>query len=411
MWPRPSKAPAVAGDPGTVFIVAGEPSGDLLGAAFMRALRARRPGVRFTGVGGSAMAGEGLSSLFPMSDIAVMGIGPVVARLPLILRRIRETTAAALAAEPNLVLLVDSPDFCKRVGRKLKAARPATRIAVYVSPTVWAWRPGRARRLSGFADRLLALLPFEPEVHRVLGGPDTRYVGHPILDAIGDLRPADGRGAAPLAAGRRPNLVVLPGSRLSEVTRLMEPFGAALGLLRDRIGAFDLVLPAVDHVAPTVEAEAARWPVAPRIVRGTAAKHAAFRAADAALAASGTVTLELAVAAVPMVTAYRLDWLGRRVKPFIRRPAGLETVVPVLSAVLPNVIGADEAVPILIDDACRPEEIALLTEALLRGGPARERQLRLFDKVLDAMRPAGSLPPGEAAAAAVLDLLDDPARG
>ena len=391
--------------PKRIFIVAGETSGDHLGADLMAALSRRFAGaLDFTGVGGPTMTAAGLKSLFPMSDIAVMGLWPVLERLPRILRRIRETAAAAIAARPDVLVLIDSPDFCHRVAKRVKKALPDQKIALYVSPTVWAWRPGRARKIAAFTDRLLALLPFEPEAHRILGGPPTVYVGHPFLSRLAEVRPPMAR-TAPLDAGRRPVVVVLPGSRRSEVSRLMEPFGAALGRLLAAVGPIEVILPAVDHVRAEIEARLAEWPVAPTIVTGEAAKFAAFARADVALAASGTVTLELAFAGVPMVAAYRLDRLGRLMKRFIDVPEPLRDLLPVRSALLPNLVVGEKAVPEFIDGDCTAENLATALAALLVESPERRRQLAAFDRFEMRMRDGLSVAPGEAAAEAVAMLL------
>ncbi len=388
-----------------IFLVAGETSGDHLGADLMTALGRRHAGaIEFCGVGGPAMAAAGLTSLFPMSDIAVMGLWPVLERLPLILRRIRETADAAIAARPDLLVLIDSPDFCHRVAKRVKKARPDQKIVLYVSPTVWAWRPGRARKIAAFTDRLLALLPFEPAAHLILGGPPTVYVGHPFLGRLGEVRPLAPR-RAPLGAGQRPVVVVLPGSRRSEVTRLMEPFGIALGRLVDAVGPVEVILPAVEHVRAEIEARLAGWPVQPTIVTGEAAKFAAFARADAALAASGTVTLELAFAGVPMVAAYRLDALGRLMKRFIDVPAALREILPVRSALLPNLVVGEKAVPEFIDEDCRPEALADALAAILRDGPARAAQIAAFERFEARMREGLPAAAGAAAADAVADLL------
>lgn len=389
-----------------VFLVAGEPSGDLLGAHLVADLRARwGDALAVAGVGGPAMAAEGVASLFPIADIAVMGIGPVLARLPLILRRIRETAAAAIAARPDVLVLIDSPDFCHRVARRVRKARPDQTIVLYVSPTVWAWRPGRAKKIARFTDRLLALLPFEPEAHRILGGPPTSYVGHPFLEKLDRVRPPAGR-RLPTPGERPLRLVVLPGSRRSEISRLMAPFGAAIGLLAARLGPLDVVLPAVDHVRAEIEARLADWPVQPRLVSGEAAKHAAFRDADLALAASGTVTLELALAGVPMVAAYRLDAIGRLVKHFLDVPKPLRGLLTVRSALLPNIVVGTRAVPEFIDEESSPDALAAALADLAVDGPARARQVDAFAELEARMR--AGLPPeaGRAAAEAVANLLD-----
>ena len=216
-----------------VALVAGEHSGDQLGAKLMRALSEARAGeIAFLGVGGEAMEAEGLRSLFPISDIAVMGILPVLARLPKLIARIRQTAEAIIAAPPDALVIVDSPDFTHRVARRVRAALPKLPIVDYVSPSVWAWRPGRAKAMRTYVDCVLALLPFEPEAYRRLNGPRCVYVGHPLIERLAVLRPNPDeerrRAAAP------PLIVVLPGSRRSEVRRLMADFGGALDACASR---------------------------------------------------------------------------------------------------------------------------------------------------------------------------------
>ncbi len=239
-----SEAPARALD---VFLVAGEESGDQLGFKLMRALREATGGaVAFRGVGGHAMEREGLKSIFPMTDVAVMGFVPVIKKLPTILARIRTTADAVIAAPPDVLVIIDSPDFTHRVARRVRKRLPDLPVVNYVSPTVWAWRPGRAPKMRAYVDHLLALLPFEPEAHRRLGGPVCTYVGHPLIERIGEMRPPaddpDLRNASP------PTLLVLPGSRRSEIERLSEDFGGAVARAVERCGPLDVVLPAVAHL-------------------------------------------------------------------------------------------------------------------------------------------------------------------
>jgi lipid-A-disaccharide synthase len=375
---------AGARPPLRVFLVAGEHSGDHLGAGLIRALRDRAPSVEILGVGGDAMAAAGLRSLFPLSDIAVMGIVPVLARLPHLLRRIRSTAEAAVAARPDVLVIIDSPDFTHRVAKRVRAALPALPVVDYVSPTVWAWRPGRARAMAGYVDHLLALLPFEPEAHRRLGGPPCSYVGHPLVERLGALRP----GPDERAARDRPTLLVLPGSRRSEIRRLCAVFGEAAGLVSARVRNLDVVLPAVADLADEIRARVARWPVAPRIVTGEGAKLAAFRSARAALAASGTVTLELALSGVPMAVAYRVSPLE----------TWLRFVVRVPSIVLPNLVLGENAVPEFLQGACTPQALASALVPLLGDTPARAAQRAAFAR-LDALMSIadGSTPSREAA--------------
>ncbi len=375
-----------------VFMVAGEHSGDHLGAGLIRALRERRSGLVINGVGGDAMIREGLTPLFPMSDIAVMGIMPVVARLPRILDRIRRTVEAVVHDHPDVLVIIDSPDFTHRVARKVRERSGSIPIVDYVSPTVWAWRPGRAPAMRPYVDHLLALLPFEPEAHRRLGGPPCTYVGHPLIEHLDRLRPS------PDEALRRsqPSVVVLPGSRRSEIRRLTDVFGEAIGLVVDRFGPLDLVLPAVRDLEAEIRARVANWRHAPRVVTGEQEKYAAFRRARAALAASGTVTLELALSGVPMVVGYK-------VSPF---ETWLRFVVKVPSIVLPNLILGRNVIPEFIQGDCTPEALASALGPLIGQSPERTRQVESFAQLDAAMGIASGSTPSRMAADVVLSSLD-----
>ena len=370
-------------------LVAGEHSGDQLGYKLMRALREARAGeVAFSGVGGEAMEAEGLKSLFPISDIAVMGVLPVLARLPSLIARIRETAAAIVAARPDALVIIDSPDFTHRVARRVRKALPALPIVDYVSPSVWAWRPGRAKAMRAYVDCVLALLPFEPEAYRRLKGPACVYVGHPLIERLDALRPsadeARRRAAAP------PLIVVLPGSRRSEVSRLMADFGGALEVLRQAVGPISPVLPTLPHVEREVRALAAAWPDAPKIVLGEAAKFAAFRAARAGLAASGTATLELALAGVPMVGAYKVSLIEEQLKYLIKVP----------SILLPNLILGERAIPEKLQRECTPAALGAELAAIVREGPARTAQLDALSRLDRLMAlPDGGAPSAHAARA------------
>jgi len=267
-----------------VCLVAGEVSGDRLGAALMRALSARTGGaIVFSGVGGREMAAEGLVSPFPLGDLAVIGFMSIPARLKTILQRIRQTADAAIAARPDILVVIDSPEFTHRVAKRVRARAPTIPIVDYVSPSVWAWRPWRARAMRRYIDRVLALLPFEPDIHARLGGPPCVFVGHPVTDRVGALRPD------PAEARRRemspPVLLVMPGSRGSELARMLPVFRDTVRAVRDRFGPLDVVVPAVPHLAERVRTAVSAWPVPARVVTEAAEKDAAFRTARAALAA------------------------------------------------------------------------------------------------------------------------------
>jgi lipid-A-disaccharide synthase len=373
-----------------VFLVAGEESGDRLGGPLMRALRARHADVVFTGVGGSEMAREGLVSPFPIGDLAVIGFNAVVRKLPLIFRRIRETVSAAVAAKPDVLVIIDSPDFTHRVARRVRDKAPSIPIVNYVSPSVWAWRPGRARSMSRYVDHVLALLPFEPEAHRRLGGPVCSYVGHPLAETAFLLRPSDSE------AGRRrsepPVLLVLPGSRSGEIKRLLGVFAKTVEELHGLVGPLDVVIPTVPHVEAAVRSQTAAWPKPPRIIADADKKQAAFRVARAALAKSGTVTLELAVAGVPMVTAYRVTAFEA---PIARR------LIKAPSAILANLVLGENVVPEFMQEDCTAENLTRALLPLFSDSPERQRQLDAFAR-LDAVMEIGVAHPSARAAEIVL---------
>jgi lipid-A-disaccharide synthase len=370
----------------TIFLVAAEESGDRLGAALMRALKSRAVGVRFSGIGGRAMAMEGLPSLFAIDGLGQIGLASVVQRLPMLLRRIRMAADAAIAVRPDVLVIIDSPDFTHRVARRVRRAAPTIPIVDYVSPSVWAWRPGRARAMRGYIDHVLALLPFEPAAHARLGGPPCSYVGHPLIEQIPLLRPS------PEEAQRRladpPVLLVLPGSRLSEIRRLAGPFGEALSRIQTACGAVDLVLPTIPRLTEAVRRATAGWPLRPRIITDSAEKHAAFRTARAALAKSGTVTLELALAGIPMVTAYKLPaWeavIARR-------------IISVSSVILANLVLGEKVVPEFLQEQCTAQNLADALIPLLADTAERRRQVDAFARLDDLMETGKTVPSDRAA--------------
>lgn len=374
-----------------IAIIAGEASGDELGYKLMAALK-QRASVEFIGVGGPRMEAEGLSSFFPMADIAVMGIVPVIKKLPTLLARIRETAEAIIVAQPDALIIIDSPDFTHRVARRVRKALPQLPVIDYVSPSVWAWRPGRAKAMRAYVDHVLALLPFEPDAHRRLGGPACTYVGHPLIEILPTLRPSEAE------ARRRETkpfrLLVLPGSRRSEIRRLLPVFGETVALIAQHMPELEIVLPAVSHLHDEIEAGVAAWPVKPQLISGVAAKYEMFRTARAALAASGTVTLELALAQVPVVVAYKVSKLEEQLK----------YLITVSSIVLPNLILGDNAIPEFLQADANPQTLAQALLPLLHETPERHAQLQAFSKLDDLMQlPTGT--PSENAAGLVLDMM------
>jgi lipid-A-disaccharide synthase len=302
------------------------------------------------------------------------------------LRKIRETAEAVIQASPDILVIIDSPDFTHRVARRVRARDPAIPIIDYVSPSVWAWRPGRARAMCAYVDHVLALLPFEPEAYRRLRGPPCSYVGHPLTEQIATLRP--GADEQQRREAPPPVLLVLPGSRRSEVKHHMAVFGATLGLLQAEGVAFELILPTMPHLAEAVREGAANWPVQPRIVIGEQEKRAAFRIARAALAKSGTVTLELALAGVPMVTAYRTGAIEAWI---------LLRVINVSSVILANLVVGENVVPEFLQRDCTPQKLSRALRDVLDESPLRRRQVEAFAKLEAIMSTGGQTPSTRAA--------------
>jgi lipid-A-disaccharide synthase len=368
-----------------LFLIAGEPSGDRLGAALMAGLQSLGP-VKFTGIGGPLMQAHGMESLFPMEELSVMGIAEVLPKYFHLKRRIRQAAEAALASGAEALVTIDSPDFCLRVAAIVKAARPEFRTIHYVAPSVWAWRPGRAARMARVIDHVLALLPFEPP-YMTAAGMTCDFVGHPVV-----AEPLASAAERAAFAGQGPLLLALPGSRRGEVTRLAPVFGAVVGRLKARHPDLRVVLPTVRGVADLVRALTSGWPVLPEIIEDAGSKRGAFAAADVALAASGTVSLELAANDCPMVIAYDMHpltlWL-------MRRAALIDTVT------LVNLVSETRVVPEFIGPECRADRIAPALEALLADPTAQKAAMALTMERLGQ----GGEPPGLRAARSVLGAL------
>jgi lipid-A-disaccharide synthase len=374
-----------------VFLVAGEPSGDVLGARLMAALRRLTGGdVRFAGVGGEAMRREGLASLFPIDDLAVMGFVEILPRLPRILSRLRDVERAVIATRPAVVVTIDAPGFNLRLARRLRPQ--GVRLVHYVAPQLWAWRPERARKLIGLFDRILTLFPFETAFFAGLGI-DTRLVGHPAVEAerpeAGDLRAR--LGIAPSA----PVLLMLPGSRVGLVRRMLPIYAATAKRLALLIPGLVILVPVVAATrAVTAEAVAA-WPVDARVVDNLADKRAALAAAAAAITISGTSTLELALAGMPMIVAYRTNPISA----FLAR-----RLLRVPHVALPNLILGRGAIPELLQEACTPGTLADAAARLMIDATAAQAQ-RDDLAALRAQLGADGQPPSERAARAVLDVI------
>lgn len=378
-----------------VFIIAGEPSGDKLGGALMKGLKQLCPDVEFDGIGGADMQDQGLQSRFPMEELSVMGIAEILPKYRALMARINETAAAVVQARPDVLITIDSPDFSLRVARRVKSVRDI-RTVHYVAPTVWAWRPGRAKKMAQVIDQVLALFPFEPPLMSV-DGMVCDFVGHPVVaepkasheDAVA-FRADHGIGSAPMA-------LVLPGSRRGEVARLAPVFGQSIKPVQAAHQDLKVVVAAAAPVVDLVRAEVSKWPVDaivldPRGMPLSAAadmKRAAFRASDVALAASGTVSLELAAARTPMVIAYKMNWFSFQL---IKAMALVDTVT------LVNLVSDTRVVPDFLGPDCQPAQIG---DALLRIMDAPEAQLRAMEMTMQRLGEGGE-DPGMRAAKAVL---------
>ncbi|MEM1316438.1 MAG: lipid-A-disaccharide synthase [Pseudomonadota bacterium] len=384
-----------------LFYIAGEASGDRLGAPLISALRARRP-IEIAGVGGEQMEAAGLAPLFPSTDLAVMGLVEVLPRLPTLLRRLRQTVQAVEAFRPDALVTIDSPAFSLRVARRAKAARPDLRTIHYVAPSVWAWRPGRAKEMAAYIDHVLALLPFEPP-YMTAAGMTCDFVGHPVAALT---RPAETEVEAFRrdAVGEGPLLCLLPGSRAGELRRLADPFREALAALADRSPGLRATLPAAPGIADAAEAYAATLPVPTTVVdpRGKApaaaerAKFTAMAASDVALAASGTVSLELAALGTPQVIGYRVSGLTAAIA---RRLLRIDT------ATLVNLLVDARPVPEFLQDGLDPSAMAEALSRLLSDDAARKAQTDAFEAALAALGRGGA-PPPERAADSLLAALD-----
>lgn len=381
-----------------VFVLAGEQSGDRLGGAMMQGLRQLHPDITFDGIGGPMMAEQGLVSLFAMDELSIMGIAEVLPKYRHLKRRIAQTAKAVIDARADVLITIDSPDFCLRVAKLVKAAGNI-RTVHYVAPTVWAWRPGRAAKMARMIDHVLALFPFEPPLMQA-AGMECDFVGHPV---VAEPQATEAEIAAFRTAydlGDAPVLLALPGSRRSEVTRLAPVFGAALQRLTQQHSDLRIVVPAAAPVADLVAQQTADWPANVVIIdpnaleKSTAMAHkrAAFRTALVALAASGTVSLELAAAQTPMVIAYKFNWLSWQI---ISRMLQIDT------ATLVNLVSETRVVPECIGPKCKPDLIAQRLAEVLAAPDEQNAAMVLTMKRLGQ----GGIAPGLRAARAILDRL------
>ncbi len=347
-------------------MLTGEASGDALGASILKVFNDRNIAWQSGGLAGPKMQEMGARSLFDITQLSVMGITAVLARLPKIIGLVKKTVKDIRQFQPDVILLIDSPDFNYAVAKRIKKTHPHIPVIKYICPSVWAWRQGRAKKMTAYVDHVLAVLPFEPKLMKKLGGPATTYIGHPLTLELADIRRKNNS-----APGVPPNLLVLPGSRKGEVVRLLPIINKTLTIMQERGFKFDAVLPAVEHLAETIEQQIANWPIKPKLVIGNKAKKEAFAKADFALACSGTVMLELGFYAIPTVSIYKLDRLG-----FIVR-----YMVKAWTACLPNLITDKIVIPELFEEYANPQILARLLEELGQKGPKRDAQLLGFKQM------------------------------
>ena len=386
----------------TVAFVVGEPSGDRIGADLIRSLKAlSSEPIEAIGLGGEAMQAEGVETLFDIDELSIIGIGAIVARLPQLLRRVAQTADFVIRSEADILVIIDSPSFSHRVAKRVRAKRPDMPIVNYVPPTVWAYRSHRAASMRPYVDHAICVLPFEPETMARLGGPPATYVGHPLMtvpEVRAMMAAADNSGVEPRPR-TPPTLLILPGSRRGEIDRLIGDFGRTFERLTELVPGVKAILPAVPRHRTLVEERVAAWAVRPRIVTGEAAKWRAFSDADAALAASGTVALELALAGVPMALAYKLDPVSYRFR----------HIVTAWTAAMPNFILGYPMVPEHFHETVRPEHLARRMVRLLNDTTERRAQIEGCDALRKRM--TITRPPGEAAAEIVLATIAKARRG
>ncbi|MUZ65710.1 lipid-A-disaccharide synthase [Agrobacterium vitis] len=378
-----------------IAVIAGEVSGDLLGADLISALKRRYGGdIALVGVGGPALEAQGLSSLFDFSELSVMGITQVLAKLPRFLKLIGTTAKALIAAKPDLLLIVDSPDFTHRVAKKVRAACPTMPVVNYVCPSVWAWKEYRAKAMLAYVDSVLAVLPFEPAVMQRLGGPETHFVGHRLVTSPAMLACRADRLLRPLPAAEEPKtIMLLPGSRGAEISALAPVFRDAARIFVERNGPTRFVLPTVPRRERQVREAVANWEEKPDVVVGEDAKWRAFAEADAAIAASGTVLLELCLAGVPVVSTYKTDWLIKL----------LHSRIKTWTGALPSIIADYVVVPEYLNEQLRGASLARWMERLSTETRERQAMVEGFDLVWQKMQT--EIPAGEAGAKIVLDVL------
>ena len=381
------------------YLIAGEASGDLLGARLMRGLKKLTHGhARFIGIGGPRMRAEGIELLFPQEELAHFGLTELLTQVPHLLHRMQQTVEQIEYLHPAALITIDAPDFCFRVAKKLKGK--GIPLIHYVAPTVWAWRPGRAHTIAQFLDHLLVLLPFEPP-YFIKEGLGTTFTGHPIVESGADKGDAARFRARYGMVEDIPLLSVLPGSRMSEVTKLMPIFKETVAKLRPRYPNMRCVIPVTSNVAEFLETQIRDWPVPVTIITGDEDKYDAFAASRAALCCSGTVAVELAMAKLPAVTAYKISETTH----FLYR-----NLIKAKYANIVNIMHDRMVVPELIQHDCTPEKLASAIDKLFTSDISRNDQIKHLGEVAGWLG-AGQFVPSERAAETVLMLAREAGGG
>ena len=371
-----------------IYFVVGEDSGDALGVKLMDAFDNLSQEIEPMGLAGAKMKEKGVDSLFDISELSVMGISAVVSRLPSLLKRIRQTVDDIIDKKPDVLLLIDSPEFSYRVAKKVRKKLPQVKIVKYVAPTVWAWRAGRAKKIKPYIDHIMAILPFEPELLKKLGGPEATYVGHPLAAEIPSIATKSKKSCSQV-----PKLLVLPGSRRGELKLMLPVIRDTLAILQDRGNNFEVTLPAVGRLETEIREQTSDWIIKPNIVTGEEAKIEAFKNADLALATSGTVILELALYKVPMISIYKLDRIMMQVR----------HMITAWTTALPNLIADYPFIPERLNENAHPEHLARMLERLMMSGEERDVQLKGFDQIIKQLKSEKS--GAEVAAQKIIDLV------
>lgn len=376
------------------YLIAGEPSGDALGAKLMEALRRKDKKARFFGVGGDNMQAEGLNSLFDIKDLAVMGLAEVIPSIPKVLRRIRETVADIIKQQPDVVVTIDSWSFCVRIHKKLRKLKLGIPQVHYVAPQVWAWKKKRAYTMHKYIDHLLTLFPQEPKYftpHNL----EATFVGHPVIESdIVSQKESDFKKRHHVSANKK-IILILPGSRKNEVERLLPDFLDTAKILQGKHDDLQFVVPTVSTVANSVKQKIKESGLQMLVVEGAEERHGAFKAADAAMAASGTVALELAIVGVPHIIAYKVpkltEWVARH-------------FIHIQFVNLSNILLGREIVPELLQNDCNPENIVFYMEQFLQHNGIYAKQNEGFAKVRKILG-MGEQTPSDNAAKTIIDVI------